>query len=112
MARDKLKFENNLHEFSKSSGRMDDLYSVILSRIHEDDQARIREILRWVTVAQRALTIEELATAVEWSLGNERLDFKRFLEVECGSLIRFGPGPEGSKTIQFIHETFRSFILD
>ena len=111
-AKDKRKFENCLSAFLKSSGRMDDLYSAILSRIHEDDQDWIREILQWVVVAQRALAIEELAAAVEWSLGNERFDFQRFLEVECGSLIMFTPGSQRDKTVYLVHETLCSFLLD
>jgi tetratricopeptide (TPR) repeat protein len=112
-ATSKLKFKDSLLAFSKSSGRMDELYSEILSRIQEDDQIWVREVLQWVIAAQRSLEVEELKAAVEWSLdGDEREDFKTFLEVECGSLVRFIPGFQGGETIELIHETLRSFLLD
>src|SRR5205814_9746737 len=108
----KSKFESYLGDFSNSSGRMDELYSAILSRIHEDDQVWVREVLQWVIATETSLEVEELAAAVEWSLGDERDDFKQFLQVQCGSLVRIPPRPWGRKTVHLIHETFRAFLLD
>jgi hypothetical protein len=54
-AKSKSKFQNWLRTFSKSSGRMDALYSEILSRIQEEDQPWVKETLKWIIAAPSSL---------------------------------------------------------
>ena len=55
----------------------------------------------------------ELKGTVEFSLNDQRVSFRRFLETECGLILRLVPPetPEDEPTIQIIRETFRSFLL-
>jgi hypothetical protein len=53
-----------------------------------------------------------------WCLEDKLVDFQKFLETDCGSLLQLIPSifPEQSDdsgdTVQLIHETFRSFLLN
>jgi tetratricopeptide (TPR) repeat protein len=106
-------FETYINNFSTAPGNMDDLYASVLSRMSPDEQRWAREILKWVIVSDVNLSIPRLQEAVERSLEDEHVDFKDFLEVQCGSFLRFvGPSVSGDVTVQPIHETFRTFLLD
>ena len=111
-AKTKLIFQKYLKGFSDASGSMNRLYESILLRCDQDDVPWIKEIIRWLAVAERQLSVEELKDAVEWCLKDEHVDFQNFLEVECGSILQV-LSVEGKVTnVQLIHETFRSFVLN
>ena len=109
---DYSKFQEYLNSISEASGDMDELYSKILSRIVQREKRWVSEVLRWVTIAQRGLELDELKAAVQWSLNDKKIDFEMFLRVQCGSIVRIIPGSEDNPTVQLLHETFRSYILD
>src|SRR5208282_1507691 len=58
-------FKKYLDGFSDSSGDMEHLYSSILLKIDGEDRKWIQQILRWLVVAQRELSVKELQAAVE-----------------------------------------------
>ena len=99
-------FRKYLEGFSDATGSMEKLYTSILSRIDEEDKRWITEIIAWVVTAERQLKIQELKSAVEWTLCDKHADFQEFLEVDCGSILYLVFG-----RVQPIHETFRSFVL-
>ena len=72
-------FKKALEGFSDASGSMDKLYTGVLSRIQEDDWRWIREIIRWLVVAERQVSEQELKDAVEWCLQDGLADFHDFL---------------------------------
>jgi tetratricopeptide (TPR) repeat protein len=104
-------FETYLNGFSKAPGEMDKLYANVLSRMDTEDQRWAKEILKWILVSPNGLTIEELRGAVEKSMDDEHDDFKDFLEIQCGSFLRFVTLPD-VVIVQLIHETFRTFLVD
>lgn len=109
-ARSKLVFQNCLDGVSEGSG-MDVLYSGILSRIDRNDIKWIKEILLWLAVAEGELDVDELQAAVESSQKDEINDFTTFLDEECGSIVYLIP-KWLRWSVQLIHETLRSFLLD
>ena len=111
-AKSRTVFESYLKNFSRAPGDMDKLYQGVLSRLDLEGKKWAKEILKWVAVSAKSLTIEELQEAVEKSLNDDHDDFKDFLEVHCGSFLRFVDNPNGNTTVQLVHETFRSFLID
>lgn len=107
-------FRIYVHRFSEISGDMERLYSSILSRIASDDRIWVREILRWVAVEDRNkfnITLDVLQEAVEWTLRDTLPEFKKFLEIECGSFLDVLWSEKGLYA-QLIHETVRVFLFD
>lgn len=110
-------FQRYLKGFSAASGSMETLYSTILSRINIDYQECVREIIRWVVVAEIRLSVKTLQCLVEWCLEDKLVDFRHFLDENCGSILQFLP-PEGKNNtdqddiVRLVHETFRSFVVD
>jgi tetratricopeptide (TPR) repeat protein len=102
-------FKKYIKGFEEASGDMEGLYSSVLSRIVGEDEIWIREILKWVVVAQRKLDINELREAMEWSLQDKHSDFRGFLEVEGGSLVHIIPEQD---QIELVHETLKSFVVN
>ena len=111
-ATDESIFHQYLNKIWEASGDMDQLYFKTFSQIQQKDHKWVNEVLRWVMVARRDLGLDELMAAVQWCLNDKKLDFKMFLEMQCGSIVRMVSGSEGSPTVQLLHETLRSFILD
>ena len=109
----KSAFQKGLNGFSAASGSMDKLYTNILLKFSEEDQLWVREITRWVVIAQRQFHQRDLQQAVEWRLGDSSAGFREFLEVECGSILHLPPsGDNSNRPVQLVHETFRSFLLN
>ena len=104
-------FRKHLEGFSAASGSMETLYESILSRIDEDHQKWVKEIIRWLVVAERRLSVEDLKSVVEFCVNDQFADFQEFLRVDCGSILQLIPEMDGPDGVQLIHETFRSFIL-
>jgi len=111
-------FQKYLDGFSTSyhqvTDKLESLYCTILSRISEDDKRWVTEIIRWLLVAKRPLTIGTLQALAEWCLEDKMVTFHQFLDETCGSLLQFLPQParKGNivETVELVHETFKSFI--
>ena len=106
-------FLKYLEGFSTASGSMENLYCAILSRINEENKKWVREIIRWLVVAERQLPVNLLQHLVEWCLEDELvIDFRRFLEVDCGSILQLLPIEGEDDNVRLVHETFRSFVVN
>jgi tetratricopeptide (TPR) repeat protein len=103
-------FRKCLQGFSEATGSMEKLYGSILSKIDPDDRKWVKEILQWIIGTEGQLTVEKLAEMAQWCLKDKLADFKKFLEVECGSFLQLTTEP--INRVRIVHETFRSFILD
>jgi tetratricopeptide (TPR) repeat protein len=108
----KLTFRRSLEKFSEESGDLRLHYTEILKKFDGEDRKWVREILKWVIAANRELDVRELQEAVEWSLQDELSQFRRFLEVECGSIVMISTGTHGEGFVRFLHNTFRSFLTN
>ena len=115
----KSDFQNVLNGFSQASGDMERLYTSVLSSFSDGDGKLVKEILKWLVIGARELTVDELKAGVEMSLSDELLDFTDFLGVDCGAILRLVPQYEYSSnmkvnmfSVQLIHETLRSYIID
>ncbi|KAH0556172.1 hypothetical protein GP486_005898, partial [Trichoglossum hirsutum] len=90
-------------------------YERILARINRTGTAEIaQKIFRWVAVAKRPLSLEELREAIaiqpcQPSLNTEALenDINRLVPY-CGNLIVFD---EEDRVVQFAHYTVKQFLL-
>jgi tetratricopeptide (TPR) repeat protein len=111
-ANSKSVFRKYLDGFSAASGSIERLYESILLKFGEEDQPWVKETLRWLVVAEEQMKVLELADAVEWCLQDQHIDFRRFLEVECGSILQLMPAWNNEVIVQLVHETFRSFLLN
>ena len=108
-------FRKYLKGFSEASGKMELLYTSVLSTFDEEERQWIKEILKWLVVAAEELTVEQLKEAVESSVPDKLRDFKGFLEVECGAILRLVPSErrgDDQSAVQLIHETLRSYLID
>jgi hypothetical protein len=108
----KSTFEQCIGDFRETSGVMDGVYSIILSKIDMESRRWIKEILVWLIIADEGISDEELKAAVRASLGDEHDDWQLLLESSAGSILETIEDHRGSSRIQIIHETFRSFITD
>ena len=104
-------FRKYLDGFSAASGSMETLYESLLLRIDENHQKWVKEIIQWLVVAERRLSVEDLKSVVEFCVDDQFADFQEFLMVDCGSILQLIPDTDGPDGVQLIHETFRSFIL-
>jgi tetratricopeptide (TPR) repeat protein len=123
-AKSRSVFLKYLDGFSAASGSMENLYFSILSRIDGEDRTWVKEIIRWLVVVKQPLTVSLLQHLVEWCLEDKLVDFRRFLDADCGSLLQVTlplplpmPLPRLSnevkdENVRLVHETFRSFIVD
>lgn len=108
---DTVTFKKYVAEFADASGSMETLYSRVLSRFESSPlQPWVQETLQWVVVMKTEISLELLKEVVERSLSNTHIDFKRFLEVECGALLELTPNKD-SLTVHLIHETLGSFLV-
>ena len=94
---------------------LNEVYDHILSQIEVDHVEIAVSILRWVAVAQRPLTVKELATArlmedweedtapLEENLEEFKDDFR-----SCGPLVYF---ESGSGTINLVHQSAKEYLL-
>lgn len=108
----KAGFKHCLERLSTATNDMSKLYLEILLKIEGEDRQWLKEILHWVFVAQREPNIEFLRLATEYTIDDELENFQHFLEIECGSLLQFIRESDLWTTVQFVHETFRSFLTD
>ena len=104
-------FRKYVAGFSDASGDMERLYSKVLLSVENEDQKCMRVILKWLVVTKVELNLVQLKAVVEWSLDDKLPQFRKFAEVDCGALLHFIP-MEDDVSVQFIHETLRSFLTN
>jgi len=114
--RTQKQFKNCLR-YMPTGSNMDEFYEQVLGRIDDGDASWVEEILRWITVVKRRLTASELQAAVEYVQKDKRLDFRSFLEKECGSMLALRPLPSHDRdvdevAVDFIHATFKAFVTN
>ena len=104
-------FSELLDQFSRASGDMNKVYVDIFARIQGKDRGWIREIVKWLVLAQRLMKVTELQAAVECDIGKHfmKSKFMSFVDVECGSLVRCISFRESTTYAILIHETLVSF---
>ena len=90
-AKTQSNFRKHLEGFSEASGSMERLYKSILLRIDEEYQKWVKEIIRWIVVAETRLSVEDLKSVVEYSVNDKFADFEEFLKVDCGSILQIIP---------------------
>ena len=110
-AKTQSQFRNYLEGFSAASGSMETLYESLLSRIDPEYVKWVKEIIRWLVVTERRLSVNDLKIVVEFCVADQFANFQEFLSVDCGSFLQLIPAPNVSDGVQLIHETFRSFLL-
>lgn len=103
-------FKKYLAEFYDTSGDMERLCYKVLTSIEGGKVKRVQEIFKWLVIAELELAVDDLKTAVEWSLKDKLLQFKKFLEVDCGAPLHLIP-VERKNHGQLIHETLHSFLV-
>lgn len=108
----KSEFRRVLENLTRAPSDMAQTYIDIFRGLSTEQRKWVREILRWVVISRRQLTIEELQSAVEWCLDDELHDFQEFLEIQCGSILLISNISETSTVVQLVHETLRSFLID
>src|SRR6202035_639464 len=63
-------------------------------------------------VARRKMKVDELEGAIELSSDEKMTDFQSFLQVEGGSFLNLALDSEGRATVELVHETLRSFLVN
>jgi tetratricopeptide (TPR) repeat protein len=112
-SRSKNDFFSRLDSITRAIDNMDALYVNILEKVHPNDRSWMQEILTWLIIAERPLTLIELKSIVEWTVGDQIDDFTAFVQIQCGSIVQLSPMPSGPEQIvQLIHETFYAFITE
>jgi tetratricopeptide (TPR) repeat protein len=106
-------FQALLEEMSCSVGNiMDALYSSVLMRVENVDFEWVKEILLWLLAEDGLLSLDVLQEVVQSCLDDELDDFEKFLGEQCGSVVRIIRKPNAPPFVQFIHETFKSFLTN
>ncbi|KAI0406290.1 hypothetical protein F4802DRAFT_613498 [Xylaria palmicola] len=93
-----------------------DILSRALLRILNQGNPRIaKEVFKWISVAKRPLLLDELQDALSikpgssYSMAERRPQRMEKLPLWCANLVEID---EISSSVQFIHHTVRTFILD
>ena len=109
----KKAIEKDLKDLLEGTGdsQLDDRFSIALSSNSRDDQIWVKWILLFLIVGVRDVDVDELEGAINIAVDDSR-QFKRFLQVQCGSLLALQPNLQGGETVRLIHETFASFLVD
>ncbi|KAI9721615.1 MAG: hypothetical protein M1828_005105 [Chrysothrix sp. TS-e1954] len=99
------------------------LYDRVLEKLlaeHHRRQTAIKLLLKWLSCAERHLTMTELATALSVRPGaaaidadDRVLDLTAFLEDVCGALIKISEpsGDRGECVVSFVHLTVKEYLL-
>jgi pimeloyl-ACP methyl ester carboxylesterase len=91
-------------------GELYDLYSKMVQSI-EMDRSKIilaKTILKWVVLARRPLSLEELRSAVKLDLNQTIQNMRRAISDICGQLVYV----DAADKAHIIHATAREFLLD
>jgi hypothetical protein len=113
-SKSRKKFEQDVHDLLTAVGdsELDETFSIALSRVHPDYKSWVKGALSFLTVSIRDIELRELKIALEIALDDDWPDFTKFLEVHCGSFVQLLPNFQGATTVNLIHETFASFLID
>ena len=103
-------FDSKLQTLSEGSGSTEALYLENLSGFDPIDRRRIDKILQWVVITQRPLSVDEIKTAVEWSLEDEFTNFPRFLEIDCASVLHCVHTSAGGTSVELIENKLRAVL--
>lgn len=109
----KKAIQKDLKDLLEGTGdsQLDDRFSIALSSNSPDDQIWVRWILLFLIMGFRDVNVDELEGAINTAVDDSR-QFKRFLQVQCGSLLALQPNLQGGEIVRLIHETFASFLID
>jgi len=103
-------FQKYVRDVTQAPSDMAQLYANILHCLDDEQRRWLREILFWIVASRRQLTIKELQSAAELSLEDELDNFRDFVELQCGSIFLIAELEGRARTVQVVHETFRSFL--
>lgn len=88
------------------------VYDQLLGRLHRAGTLElVRVILSCILCSMSPLTVESLDVTTT-ILYEDVLNLQEFIQLECGSILTIIPTTKGSGTVQFIHETFKSYIMN
>jgi ankyrin repeat protein len=115
--RTKAKVISALKNLSKGSEALEDAYSEAITRIDgqlQDDRVLAKNVLSFISYAQRPLTTGELCHALAVGVGDEELDFDNIPDVEdilsvCAGLVTVD---EESQVIRLVHYTTQDYLED
>src|SRR5204862_3098258 len=113
-AKTKNVFDKDVKDLFEASGasQLDERFTAALLRNDVRDKEWIKAILRLLTVGIRELGLDELQAAIQIGPDDGDWSFMHFLENECGSFLHILPNVGESATVQLIHETFATFLID
>ncbi|KAF1363101.1 ankyrin repeat protein, partial [Lizonia empirigonia] len=106
---------STLNNLSKGSGALDDAYGEAIVRIDgqlHDDCVLAKNVLSWISYAQRTLTTGELCHALAVGVAEEELDLDNIPDVEdilsvCAGLVTVD---EESQVIRLVHYTTQHYL--
>lgn len=97
--------------FDNIPDSLSQVYGQLLDRLHNAGTLKLaRVVLCCVLCSMSPLTVKTLRVATT-VLYEEVLNFQEFIQLECGSILTIIPR-EGSGTVQVVHETFKSYIMN
>jgi ankyrin repeat protein len=113
--RTKKEVKSTLDRLSKGSTALDDAYKEAIQRIEGQlprDYARARQVLSWITYAQRPLTTAEICCALAVELDEKELDQDNIPDLEdivsvCAGLVTVD---EESNIIRLVHYTTQEYF--
>lgn len=104
-----------LNNLSKGQTALDDAYGKAIDRIEgqlPEDRLLAKNVLSWISCAQRPLTTGELCHALAVKMGDTDIDLENILEVEdilsvCAGLVTVD---EESRVIRLVHYTTQDYL--
>ena len=113
--RTKAKVVSALNNLSKGNEALNDAYSEAIIRIDgqlQHDRVLAKNVLSWISYAQRPLTAGELCHALAVGVGDEELDSDNIPDVEdilsvCAALVTVD---EESQVIRLVHYTTQDYL--
>ncbi|KAF1362415.1 hypothetical protein EJ07DRAFT_106802, partial [Lizonia empirigonia] len=104
-----------LKNLSKGSGALNDAYDQAIIRIDgqfQNDRTLAKNVLSWISYAQRPLTTRELCHALAVEEGDEELDLDNIPDVEdilsvCAGLVTVD---EESQIVRLVHYTTQDYL--
>ncbi|KAF5004190.1 hypothetical protein FDECE_9328 [Fusarium decemcellulare] len=92
---------------------LDAIYERVLLQIRPSNAPFVTDMLRWVALASRPFSIEEMCTAVEVQDTDSvpREAVVRGYVKSCCHLLQITSGSAKSETISFVHQSAKDFVL-
>jgi ankyrin repeat protein len=109
------RLKSALDSLSHGSGALGDAYDKVIDRIDgqvHDDCTLAKDVLSWISYAQRPLTTGELCHALAVEIGDENFDPENIPDVEdvlsvCAGLVTVD---EESQIIRLVHYTTQEYL--